>query len=91
MARFLTGYYRIPPNDAEPLLHPAHVEVSATPTLTFDDAIPDLTGAPLRRLLPLLAQSGIRVVLHGSGYVARQDPAPGSPVTPGEPIRLWLR
>ncbi len=91
VARFLTVYYRMPPNDAEPLLHPAHIKVSAAPTLTFDEAVPDLTGSPLRRLLPLLAGSGMQVVLHGSGYVTRQDPAPGSPIIPGAPLRLWLQ
>lgn len=91
VARFLTVYYGMPPNDAEPLLHPAHIMVSAAPPLTFDAAVPDLTGSPLRRLLPLLAGSGMQVVLHGSGYVTRQDPAPGSPVIPGAPLRLWLR
>ena len=90
VARFLTAYYRMPPNDADPVLHPAHIVVSATPHLAVGDAVPDLTGMPLRRLLPLLERSDANVTLHGSGYVSRQDPAPGSPLTAGSTLHVWL-
>ena len=91
VARFLTTYYRVPPNDSEPLLHPAHIVVSATPHVAVGDAVPDLTGLPLRRLLPLLERPDVKVALHGSGYVSRQDPAPGTPLTTGSTVRVWLR
>ena len=91
VARFLTTYYRMPPDGAEPLLHPAHIVVSATPHLTVGDQLPDLTGLPLRRLLPLLERTDMKVALHGSGYVTGQDPAPGSPLTAGSTLHVWLR
>ena len=90
VARFLTTYYRMPPNDADTVLHPADIVVSATPHLADGDAIPDLTGMPLRRLLPLLERSGVNVALHGSGYVSRQNPAPGTPFTAGSTLHVWL-
>ena len=91
VARFLTTYYRMPPDGAEPLMHPAHIVVSATPHLAVGDAIPDLTGLPLRRLLPLLERPDMKVAVHGSGYVTGQDPAPGSPLTAGSILHVWLR
>ena len=91
VTRFLTTYYRMPPDGAEPLLHPAHIVVSATPHLTVGDQLPDLTGLPLRRLLPLLERTDMKVALHGSGYVTGQDPAPGSPLTAGSTLHVWLR
>ena len=90
VASFLTTYYRLPRTDQEPLLHPAHIVVSATPHLTLDGELPDLLGMPKRRLLPMLAAANLRVALHGSGYVTRQDPAPGSPLTPERTVHVWL-
>lgn len=91
VAGFLTTYYRMPPDDADPVRHPAHIVVSATPHLAVGDAIPDLTGLPLRRLLPLLEREDTKLALHGSGYVTSQDPAPGSPFTAGSTLHVWLR
>ena len=87
---FLATYYRLPRNDEEPLLHPAHIVVSATPHLTLGGELPNLVGLPKRRLLPLLAVADLRLALHGSGYVIRQDPAPGSPLTPERTVHVWL-
>ena len=90
VAAFLASYYRLPHKDEEPLLHPAHITVSATPHLTLGDELPNLVGLPKRRLLPLLAATDLRLALHGSGYVIRQDPAPGSPLTPERTVHVWL-
>ena len=87
---FLATYYWLPRNDEEPLLHPAHIVVSATPHLTLGGELPNLVGLPKRRLLPLLAVADLRLALHGSGYVIRQDPAPGSPLTPERTVHVWL-
>ena len=64
--------------------------VSATPHLTLAGELPNLVGMPKRRLLPMLAAADLRVALHGSGYVTRQDPAPGSPLTPERTVHVWL-
>jgi len=61
---------------------PAAAEIGAT--------MPDLTGMAKRRLLPLLARDDLEVVLRGSGTVVRQDPPPGTPVTPHMRIVLEL-
>ena len=70
--------------------------VSATPhlpQLTLGGELPNLVGLPKRRLLPLLPlleEGGLQVALHGSGYVTRQEPAPGVALTGDHTIQLWL-
>lgn len=57
---------------------------------SIGDVMPDLSGTPKRLLLPLLARDDLQVVLRGSGTVVRQDPPPGTAVTPGMRIVLEL-
>lgn len=91
VSSFLATYYRLPRAGAETIRHPAHVVVSPAPRLELGGVLPDLIGLPKRRLLPLLAGGGgLRVALHGSGYVTRQEPAPGAALTPDHTIHLWL-
>ena len=90
VATFLASYYRLPREDEQQMHHPAHIVVSATPHLTLGGELPNLVGLPKRRLLPLLAVPDLRLALHGSGYVIRQDPAPGSALTPERTVHVWL-
>ncbi len=53
--------------------------------------MPDLRGTPKKLLLPLLLRQDVVVSIHGSGYVASQDPAPGTPVHAGMKIGLELK
>jgi cell division protein FtsI (penicillin-binding protein 3) len=53
--------------------------------------MPDLRGTPKKLLLPLLLRQDIEVSIHGSGYVASQDPPPGTRVQPGMKIDLELK
>jgi cell division protein FtsI (penicillin-binding protein 3) len=53
--------------------------------------MPDLSGTPLKLLLPLLLRKDISVIIKGSGYVARQDPPPGTQIVNGAKIVLELR
>jgi cell division protein FtsI (penicillin-binding protein 3) len=52
--------------------------------------VPDFTGAPKRILTPLLERRDLRVIIHGDGWVARQEPPPGTPVTENMTIELFL-
>jgi cell division protein FtsI (penicillin-binding protein 3) len=52
--------------------------------------LPDLHGRSLRDALTGLAPAGFDVQVAGYGRVAEQAPAPGTPVAPGEPIRIRL-
>lgn len=51
--------------------------------------IPDLNCLSLRRAVCLLGQSGLKAGPHGSGWIVRQQPEPGSRVEPGSMCEFW--
>jgi cell division protein FtsI (penicillin-binding protein 3) len=53
--------------------------------------MPDLRGTPKKLLLPLLLRKDLEVTINGSGYVASQDPPPGTLIQDGMKIDLELR
>jgi len=53
--------------------------------------MPDLTGLPKKLLLPLLLRRDIEVSILGSGFVAKQDPPPGTTVEQGMRLILELK
>jgi cell division protein FtsI (penicillin-binding protein 3) len=53
--------------------------------------MPDLQGTPKKLLLPLLLRRDVDVTINGSGFVSKQDPAPGTQVTAGMKIVLELK
>jgi len=64
------------------------------PGVDYDAAVdrkatPDFRGASLRHALDIARQLGINLDVKGQGYVAGQEPAPGSPLT-SSPIKLML-
>jgi len=52
--------------------------------------MPDLRGLSARESLQRLAARGVEVALVGSGRVARQEPAPGAPLSAAGRVRLAL-
>ncbi len=52
-------------------------------------ATPDVRGLSLRRAAAVLAEAGLQIGVHGAGWVARQEPAPGSEVAPGTLCTAW--
>jgi cell division protein FtsI (penicillin-binding protein 3) len=53
--------------------------------------MPDLTGIPKKLLLPLLLRTDLNVTINGTGFVAHQNPAPGTKIDSGSTIVLELR
>jgi beta-lactam-binding protein with PASTA domain len=45
--------------------------------------MPDLQGYTIRQVLTLLNRSGLHCRFEGSGMAVSQEPAPGTPITPG--------
>ena len=73
------------PSPSAPTASPAVAAVAP------GSVMPDLRGTPKRLLLPLLLRADVQVSIHGSGYVASQDPAPGTSIQPGMKIVLELK
>jgi cell division protein FtsI (penicillin-binding protein 3) len=51
--------------------------------------VPDVARLSLRRAVCLLAQAGLKVGPHGSGWVVRQEPEAGSQVDPKTLCEVW--
>jgi cell division protein FtsI (penicillin-binding protein 3) len=67
------------------------VPAPAPKQLEIGAVMPDLTGTPMKLLLPLLLQKDISVTIRGSGFVAKQDPPPGTRIVNGMKIVLELQ
>jgi hypothetical protein len=54
-----------------------------------DQVLPDLTGVPLREALRMLSRIEVSARINGQGMVARQQPAPGTPLPLRGSCVLW--
>ncbi len=81
----------IPRAGAASVSHPGAVSVTVPPALAVGERMPDLRGAAKKQLLALLLREDLIVELRGSGFVVRQEPAPGTPLEPGTHIVLDLQ
>jgi membrane peptidoglycan carboxypeptidase len=74
---------------AGPVAPPAIVAL-AGPASDGSEGFPDLTGLSARDATQVLLRLGLKPVLHGSGNVVNQRPAPGAFIEPGITATLWL-
>ncbi|MCL1991392.1 MAG: transpeptidase family protein [Spirochaetes bacterium] len=89
-AEALVDYLGILRGRNQMVLHPASININ-TPVLPLVyDYVPDFSGLAKRALLPLLARNDINVQIHGNGWVRRQYPPAGYPLTAGSLIVLEL-
>lgn len=70
--------------------HPGTIMLSGSTVPRIGELLPDFTGLSKKQLLPLLARNDINVRIEGSGWVVRQNPEAGSPVSEGMDIILEL-
>jgi len=70
---------------------PGQIPAPAPKQVEIGPVMPDLTGTPMKLLLPLLLRNDISVTIRGSGFVAKQDPPPGTQIVNGSKIVLELR
>jgi cell division protein FtsI (penicillin-binding protein 3) len=76
---------------AKTVKSPEPLPGAAPPQVEIGPVMPDLTGTPMKLLLPLLLRKDISVTIKGSGFVAKQDPPPGTQIANGTRIVLELR
>ena len=75
---------------AASLLHSGKITVYAENPTILEDYMPDFTGTPKRLLMNLLNRQDIELKIQGDGYVVSQYPAPGTPITKGMIVELYL-
>jgi cell division protein FtsI (penicillin-binding protein 3) len=84
-----------PAADAAPAPATSQPVIPATPLVLAWTGeawtLPDLTGRSLRDLSAAIGPAGLALRADGSGVVADQSPAPGTPVAPGAEVHVTLR
>ncbi|MDR0910511.1 MAG: transpeptidase family protein [Spirochaetaceae bacterium] len=90
-AEQLIDYLGIPRGRNPHVQHPGVVTVPNLRQIVIDEVMPDLTGYSKRELLPLINQQELKVEIKGDGWVVRQTPLPGAPVTVDTVIQLELQ
>lgn len=76
--------------DAASLAHSGRISIQGKAPLILGKTLPDLTGLSKRELLTLLSRKDLNVNINGSGWVTRQFPPAGTPITEGMQIDLYL-
>ncbi|MCL2214736.1 MAG: penicillin-binding transpeptidase domain-containing protein [Treponema sp.] len=89
-AESLIDYLGIPRGRNQQIDHPSSVTIPAGLLPEVHDYIPDFSGLAKRVLLPLLLRDDLSVEILGDGWVRRQNPQAGTPVTKGMTIILEL-
>jgi len=89
-AETLIDYLGIPRGRNPQINHPPSVNIPQGRLPAVESHVPDFTGIAKRVLLPLLLRDDINVEIRGDGWVRRQSPRAGTPVTGGMTIILEL-
>jgi len=89
-AEALIDYLGIPRGRNPQIVHPSSINIPAGRLPAVEGQVPDFTGLAKRILLPLLLRDDINVEIRGDGWVRRQTPSAGTPVTDGMTIVLEL-
>jgi cell division protein FtsI (penicillin-binding protein 3) len=89
-AEQLIDYLGIPRGRNPIVVHPGSIEIAAEILPPMENHVPNYYGLSKRTLLPLLLRNDIRVEINGEGWVRRQSPPPGTPLTSNTVIELQL-
>ncbi|MCL2043226.1 MAG: transpeptidase family protein [Treponema sp.] len=89
-AEELIDYLGIPRGRNPIVHHPGNIDIPGEILPPISTHVPDFTNLSKKTLVPLLFRSDIRVEIFGDGWVRRQSPLPGTPITPATVIELEL-
>ncbi len=91
ITEFLVTYRGIPLKTDTVYKAPEKIKVDIPGRIKIGSIMPDLTGKSKRYLLPLLKLDDFKVNIIGSGYVAGQQPQPGTKLKKGMKITIILK
>jgi cell division protein FtsI (penicillin-binding protein 3) len=89
-AEALVDYLGIPRGRNPQITHPSTIELPLDRLPAINNRIPDFSGLSKRTILPLLSRDDLHVEIYGEGWVRRQTPPPGTPVTENMALILEL-
>lgn len=70
--------------------HNGIINIPRSTTIKLGSLMPDFTGFSKKELLPLTNLPEVKININGSGWVTSQNPAPGTPISQGTVIELYL-
>lgn len=70
--------------------HTGIIQIKKQDSIKIGSKLPDFRGKSKKDLLNLMEQNNVKLNINGSGWVVEQNPAPGTPVTSGMVIDLYL-
>ncbi len=76
--------------NAASLEHSGRITFQTNQTPSMETIVPDFTGMSKRAIMPLLGNENIHYLLQGDGWVVGQNPLPGTPITEGMTITIYL-
>ena len=76
--------------DAASLAHSGRISISSKEGVKLGKTLPDFTGMSKKDLLPLLNRKDIKINIYGIGWVTKQTPPPGTPVTENMEIDIYM-
>ncbi len=86
----IVNYLDIPRTGETEFTHEGTVRIQGLPQIIIGEVMPDFSTYSKRQLLPLLDVDELNVIITGSGWVVRQEPAPGTKVKQGLDLLLEL-
>jgi cell division protein FtsI (penicillin-binding protein 3) len=91
VANFVVPYMGISRAGERVLDHSGRIAIPRMSLPEMTALVPDFTGYSKRTLQPLLNRRDVKVFINGSGWVYRQNPAPGTALSEGMTLTLELR
>jgi cell division protein FtsI (penicillin-binding protein 3) len=89
-AELLIDYLGIPRGRNPIVEHPGSMVFTEEVLPVIDNRVPNYYGLSKKTLIPLLERNDIHVEIIGNGWVRRQSPQPGTPITANTVIELFL-
>lgn len=77
-------------NNAASLEHSGYFAKPETDALEIKNVLPDFTGCAKSELLNLINNPNLNIIIKGEGWVTKQSPEPGTPITDNMQIELTL-
>ena len=77
-------------DDAPSVEHSGKIKIKDNSPISISKTVPDFTGRPKSNIYPLMDLKNINFILTGEGWVKKQNPPAGTPVTEGMTIELYF-
>ncbi len=90
IAEFLVPYLNIPRTTDTVVQETSGIRIQQNRLPIIGSTMPSFIGFPKRTLMPLYESAPCSIIIRGNGWVARQSPPPGTPVTPQTELILEL-